>query len=94
MFVTPAEEGGRLRGGRGRFSNDGSFLRTDAVLAQVQWQSFGVRVVALRTVLNTSAIAASLQHDARFAKPAYYINAMFAMVVRFGNTSSPCERGA
>ena len=53
-----------------------------------------VRVVALRTPWDTRAIAASLQHDARFAKPAYYINVLFAMVVRFGNTSSPCERWA
>ena len=43
---------------------------------------------------HARAIAASLQHDARFAKPAYYINVLFAMVVRFGNTSSPCERWA
>ena len=53
-----------------------------------------VRVVAVQTAWDTRAIAASLLHDARFAKPAYYINAMFAMVVRFGNTSSACERWA
>ena len=27
-----------------------------------------------------------------FAKPAYYINALFALAVRINNTSSPCER--
>ena len=53
-----------------------------------------VRAVALQTRWDTRAVAASLQHEARFAKPAYYINAMFALVVRFGNTSSPCERWA
>ena len=53
-----------------------------------------VRIVALKTGWDTRAIAASLQHEARFAKPAYYINVMFALVVRFGNTSAPCERWA
>ena len=37
-------------------------------------------------------MAATLQHDSTFAKDAYYINAMFALVARMGNTSSPCER--
>lgn len=53
-----------------------------------------VRVVALQLGRDVRAVAASLQHETWFAKPAYYINAMFALPVRFGSTSSQCEKWA
>ena len=53
-----------------------------------------VRIIASSFIWNARAVAASLQHDSRFAKPAYYINRMFAFGVRLNDTSSPCERWA
>jgi hypothetical protein len=51
-----------------------------------------VRIVAINPAWATRAVAASLQHEAIFAKDCYYVNAMFAVYVRMGSTSSPCER--
>ena len=51
-----------------------------------------VRVVAVNEAWDTRSVAATLQHESFFAKDAYYVNAMFALIVRLGNTSSACER--
>ena len=66
-----------------------------------------VRITATEEAWDTRAVASSLQHEHAFSvsppvrfkdvpepvkNGAYYINAMFSVVVRMGNTSSACER--
>ena len=51
-----------------------------------------MRIIATCSAWQTRAVAASLQHESIFAKDCFYVNAMFAVYVRMGHTSSPCER--
>ena len=66
-----------------------------------------VRITATVEAWDTRAVASSLQHEHAFSvsppvgftdladevkNGAFYINAMFSVVVRMGNTSSACER--
>ena len=65
---------------------------TLATLRSRQLGGRRVRVLAAEHEWVQRAIAASLEHNKRFAEVCWHVNAMFCLTRRFGSTEASCER--
>jgi len=65
---------------------------TLAILGSRQLRGRRVRVLAAEHEWDQRAIAASLEHNKRFAEGCWHVNAMFCLTRRFGSTEASCER--